>query len=212
MRANEHHLYLFCGLRKYSMMASVRNIVIPIGAATAIRLRCIPRVKNPKPSCFHNRLVVARTPSSVLNISFRTTSSGLVSAAPATPAATDLAAERPSTCARWPGAPSGEVGGGRRVCTMSLTQMAHAYLGTVLNTLTVLPCQRPLQPRWRHRTTSCESTLGCDELGSCSMIVPRTIGWLTSCTKIDTTTGGSVVASALEVPWARSSSFPVSEP
>lgn len=72
-------------LAEYSRMASVRKMVIPIGAATceahgaqqsprtntsgaqltAIRLRCIPRVKKPIPSCFQSRLVVATTFSSV---------------------------------------------------------------------------------------------------------------------------------------------------
>eukprot|EP00326_Haptolina_ericina_P024836 CAMPEP_0181188104 /NCGR_PEP_ID=MMETSP1096-20121128/10931_1 /TAXON_ID=156174 ORGANISM="Chrysochromulina ericina, Strain CCMP281" /NCGR_SAMPLE_ID=MMETSP1096 /ASSEMBLY_ACC=CAM_ASM_000453 /LENGTH=77 /DNA_ID=CAMNT_0023277129 /DNA_START=34 /DNA_END=263 /DNA_ORIENTATION=- len=76
---------------------------------------------NPAPSSFHSRRTVGATASSVLNISFRTTSSGLVSAAPATPAATDLAAERDRTWLRWPGSPSRTDGGGITAATLSLT-------------------------------------------------------------------------------------------
>ena len=60
-----------------------------------------------------------RSHARTLNISFLITSSGLVSAAPATPAATDFAAELHRTWKRWPGAPSGTEGGGSRAWTKS---------------------------------------------------------------------------------------------
>ena len=160
---------------------------MPIGAATATKLRCMPRqqkanLRGPqqnhkgqiKVSSLAVRSTVARqrgegnTPkdsmvrpaaevvpsrsvlthpsvrmsratvwpklSSNLNISFLITSNGLVSAAPATPAATDLAAERFNTCVRCSVVPSGAEGGGKRDATQSFTQMAHTYFGTVFST------------------------------------------------------------------------------
>eukprot|EP00967_Tisochrysis_lutea_P144545 scaffold269999_cov30-Tisochrysis_lutea.AAC.4 len=77
------------------------------------------------------------------------TSSGLVSAAPATPAATLFTAENHSTCERWPGSPGPAVGLGRISCIVSFTQMAVTYLGTVLRTEAPVPCQSPAAPRVR---------------------------------------------------------------
>ena len=56
------------------------------------------------------------------NISLRITSSGLVSAAPATPAATDLAAARHSTCPLWPGSSGPTLGGGSQRAMKSFTE------------------------------------------------------------------------------------------
>ena len=69
-----------------SSSASVRKMVMPIGAATASMLRARPRCMKERPSRDRSRRTVVSVPSSVLNISLRITSSGLVSAAPATPA------------------------------------------------------------------------------------------------------------------------------
>ena len=117
-----------------SVMLSVRNIVMPIGAATATRLRCIPRQQKAQPSVRSSRFTVCPKLSSNLNISFRITSSGLVSAAPATPAATDLAAEFRNTSCLCADVPFGALGWGRLAATQSLTQMAHTYFGTVFST------------------------------------------------------------------------------
>jgi len=78
------------------MSASVKKIVHPTGKATAIRFFSRPRVTNLIPMSFHSFLVVSRRPKCVLNCSFRITSSGFVNAAPATPAAMLLYAERSS--------------------------------------------------------------------------------------------------------------------
>mmetsp|Transcript_30437 Transcript_30437/g.98336 ORF Transcript_30437/g.98336 Transcript_30437/m.98336 type:complete len:216 (+) Transcript_30437:860-1507(+) len=136
-------------LSRQSTMASVRKMVMPIGAATATKLRPIPRYTKDSPSRRSSRRAVARVDSSVLNISFRMTSSGLVSAAPATPAATLLIADKRSTCDRWPGSPGAAVGLGSRSCIASFTQMAVTYLGTVFITDAPVPCHNPAVPRVR---------------------------------------------------------------
>ena len=119
---------------KASVIASVRNIVMPMGAATATRLRCMPRQQKAMPSVRRSRATVWPKLSSNLNISLRMTSSGLVSAAPATPAETDLIAEFVSTSLLCAWDPGDSFGGGSAAANQSFTQIAHTYLGTVLST------------------------------------------------------------------------------
>ena len=72
------------------MNKSVKKMVQPMGMATAIMFLPIPRAKNLNPISRYKSLTVRVRPKCVLNCSLRTTSNGLVNAAPAIPAASDL--------------------------------------------------------------------------------------------------------------------------
>merc|ERR1719291_605801 len=76
---------------------SVRKIVLAIGAATATQFLLMPRKSHAAPVSRVMRVMQGTMPSSVLNISFLTTSKGLVSTAPAMPAVTATLADFSST-------------------------------------------------------------------------------------------------------------------
>ena len=78
----------FCFRRSENWIkASVKKMVQPTGIATATKFLPIPRVRKEYPNSRCNDRTVSTSDWLVLNISFRMTSSGLVKAAPAMPAA-----------------------------------------------------------------------------------------------------------------------------
>ena len=85
---------------------------------------------------------VAINDKSVLNISFRKTSKGLVNTAPAIPADTDLIADRIMYQFRSFGSPRGNL-----ASIISLTTTAVTYFGTVLSIPALTPWYKPATPR-----------------------------------------------------------------
>eukprot|EP00980_Cylindrotheca_fusiformis_P025165 scaffold13207_cov143-Cylindrotheca_fusiformis.AAC.18 len=80
--------------QQQQQQTSVKKIVLATGTATATIFLPSPRATNLYPFSRYSNLTVSENDLLVLNISFRITSSGLVNAAPATPAVADFAADR----------------------------------------------------------------------------------------------------------------------
>ena len=108
---------------------SVKKMVQPTGRATATMFFVRPLDMNPSPISEYRLATVARNPWCVLNCSFRITSNGFVSAAPAIPATPLLIAD----LARRSVSYDDEDGSGwaKRFSMMSFVTMAVQYFGTV---------------------------------------------------------------------------------
>mmetsp|Transcript_42465 Transcript_42465/g.121033 ORF Transcript_42465/g.121033 Transcript_42465/m.121033 type:complete len:287 (+) Transcript_42465:23-883(+) len=192
---------------------SVRKIVIAMGTAVAMMFFSRPRVSHRYPWSARRRLKTARKPSSVLNISFWTTSKGFVSTAPTEPAAMDFLAER-TVAATVPGCSAGA----RHLSMASFAAMAITYFGTVRSTPTPVPRNQAPVPRVLRRWPS-TARFGTREdaakltWGSAwSMIEDRTNGWFATCTYAEISNGGSAVEDAALQPWRLSQRPPSSEP
>mmetsp|Transcript_25354 Transcript_25354/g.38438 ORF Transcript_25354/g.38438 Transcript_25354/m.38438 type:complete len:239 (+) Transcript_25354:133-849(+) len=194
------------------MRASVKKIVQPTGIATAIMFLPTPRVKKALPSVLHKFFTVSKRGWFVLNISLRMTSSGLVSAAPATPAHALLVADLQSRSE----SAVGELGStaGKTFSIQSFTSTAVQYFGTVFNIPADVPCHKLGTPPCLWICFNADQTLLKLDCGSCNVIAARTIGILMHCTPVDTTSGGMMVATNVGTLYfdEDSSSFPLSEP
>jgi len=176
--------------------ASVKNMVLAMGTATATRLCKQPRATHRMPPAWHNRLTVVESGCPVLNISLRTTSIGFVSTAPATPAETAFFAE----WTRRP-APSSESTAASHCPMKFLTATAIMYFGTVFIKATLVPNHQALIPCVSRR---CPSTAMVGNhlvrenphWGSWSVIDALVNGWFTIWTNAEMAIDGTKDATA----------------
>jgi len=131
-------------------MTSAKKMVVPMGTATATKFLSIPLVTHRQPCLSCRNLTVPLSPLlfSFLNISFRTTSAGLVSVAPAIPAQRLFPPLRNISSFF-------DAGGGKflkKALNLFLTPTATTYFGTVFIIPADVPYKMKLNEiKWNER-------------------------------------------------------------